>query len=179
MVAVCGIEVRSQIEFDACVKAGNIAIVIYPGDECLAWPYARDSSVGRGRLGYQSRIWWAHRLMREHGTAKKKGAPRRILSDDDVAAIRELKGTMTYPEIAARFGVKYRTIGMIMLGHERLNRPKRHGARYWGLERAALAAKVKELRTTGLSYRNIANAVGCSPVTAKNLFRQSATGQNA
>lgn len=37
--------------------------VSYPGDNCLTWPFARDSRVGRGLLGHESRRYWAHRLM--------------------------------------------------------------------------------------------------------------------
>ncbi len=35
----------------------------YPGDDCIAWPFSRDSGVGRGRLGYLGKMWWSHRLM--------------------------------------------------------------------------------------------------------------------
>jgi len=33
------------------------------GDDCLLWPYSKDSRVGRGMLGYNGQQWWAHRLM--------------------------------------------------------------------------------------------------------------------
>lgn len=39
------------------------ARVDYAGDECLPWPFSKDSRVGRGMLGYNGKQWWAHRLM--------------------------------------------------------------------------------------------------------------------
>ena len=43
--------------------------VTYQGDDCLQWPFFRDSRVGRGRLGHKGEMHWAHRLMCElaHG----------------------------------------------------------------------------------------------------------------
>lgn len=41
----------------------------YRNDDCLSWPFSRDPHVGRGRLGYLGKLYWAHRLMCElaHG----------------------------------------------------------------------------------------------------------------
>lgn len=43
----------------------------YRGDDCLTWPFSRDSGVGRGRVGYLGKQYWAHRLVCElaHGPA--------------------------------------------------------------------------------------------------------------
>ena len=43
----------------------------HTGDDCLKWPYSRDARVGRGRVGYEGELHWAHRLMCElaHGPA--------------------------------------------------------------------------------------------------------------
>lgn len=43
----------------------------YAGDDCLPWPFSKDGYVGRGRLGYNGRMYWAHRLMCQlaHGQA--------------------------------------------------------------------------------------------------------------
>lgn len=35
----------------------------YQGDDCLPWPFAKDSHVGRGMLGWNGKHYWAHRLM--------------------------------------------------------------------------------------------------------------------
>lgn len=45
--------------------------VKYRGDNCLRWPFAVDTTLGRGRLGFRGRNYWAHRLMCElaHGPA--------------------------------------------------------------------------------------------------------------
>jgi hypothetical protein len=32
-------------------------------DECITWPFSRDSANGRGRVGYKGVSWWTHRLM--------------------------------------------------------------------------------------------------------------------
>ncbi len=32
-------------------------------DDCLLWPFSRDGYVGRGRLGWNGKMYWAHRLM--------------------------------------------------------------------------------------------------------------------
>lgn len=47
------------------------AHIAYAGDDCLAWPFSRDGLVGRGRLGHNGKMYWAHRLMCEmaHGPA--------------------------------------------------------------------------------------------------------------
>lgn len=39
--------------------------------ECLIWPLSRDPYYGRGRMGFEGRHYWAHRLMCEmvHGPA--------------------------------------------------------------------------------------------------------------
>lgn len=46
-------------------------------DQCLRWPFAYDTAVGRGRLGYEGVSWWAHRLMctLAHGPAPE-GKPQ-------------------------------------------------------------------------------------------------------
>lgn len=47
------------------------AHVNYQGDDCLKWPFSTDQRVGRGTLGFEGRLYWAHRLMCEwaHGPA--------------------------------------------------------------------------------------------------------------
>lgn len=37
--------------------------VSYQGDDCLKWPFSIDENYGRGRIGYNGKIYWAHRLM--------------------------------------------------------------------------------------------------------------------
>lgn len=37
--------------------------VSYQGDDCLVWPFCKDSRVNRGRVWDGERQWWAHRLM--------------------------------------------------------------------------------------------------------------------
>lgn len=39
------------------------ARVNYRGDDCLPWPMNIDTRVGRGRCGYNGKLYWAHRLM--------------------------------------------------------------------------------------------------------------------
>lgn len=39
------------------------AHVAYEGNDCLPWPFSKDGRVGRGRLGYKGKLYWAHRLM--------------------------------------------------------------------------------------------------------------------
>ena len=39
--------------------------VAYQGEDCLPWPYFRDPHYGRGRLGWNGKILWAHRVMCE------------------------------------------------------------------------------------------------------------------
>lgn len=43
--------------------------VNYQGDDCLPWPFCKDSRVGRGLMGHKGEHHWAHRLMCEmaHG----------------------------------------------------------------------------------------------------------------
>jgi len=38
-------------------------LIGHQGDECVKWPFTIDSHVGRGRVYYDDRNWWAHRLM--------------------------------------------------------------------------------------------------------------------
>lgn len=47
------------------------AHIAYQGDDCLPWPYFRDPHYGRGRVGWNGKILWAHRVMCElvHGPA--------------------------------------------------------------------------------------------------------------
>lgn len=47
------------------------AHVDYQGNECLKWPFSTDPRVGRGTLGFEGKLYWAHRLMCEwaHGPA--------------------------------------------------------------------------------------------------------------
>lgn len=44
-------------------------LIGHQGDECVRWPYSLDGHVGRGRLGYLGKMYWAHILMCElaHG----------------------------------------------------------------------------------------------------------------
>lgn len=35
----------------------------FDGDECLPWPFSKDQHYGRGRVGYEGKIYWAHHLM--------------------------------------------------------------------------------------------------------------------
>lgn len=51
--------------------------VNYSGDDCLRWPFHIDSRVGRGRLGHNGKLCWAHRVMCElaHGHAPE-GKPQ-------------------------------------------------------------------------------------------------------
>lgn len=37
--------------------------VSYRGDDCLPWPLSKDGRVGRGRVGWNGKHYWAHRLM--------------------------------------------------------------------------------------------------------------------
>lgn len=48
-----------------------IAHVNYAGDDCLKYPGFIDKRVGRGTLGYNGKMYWAHRFMCElaHGPA--------------------------------------------------------------------------------------------------------------
>lgn len=48
-----------------------IALMGHKGDDCITWPFAKDSRIGRGMLGYNGKHYWAHRLMCElaHGPA--------------------------------------------------------------------------------------------------------------
>lgn len=47
------------------------AHVDYNKEPCLRWPFSYDSGVGRGRLGWNGKNYWAHRLVCEmaHGPA--------------------------------------------------------------------------------------------------------------
>lgn len=37
----------------------------FTGEQCLRWPFSYDKGVGRGRLGWNGKMYWAHRLMCE------------------------------------------------------------------------------------------------------------------
>lgn len=39
------------------------ANVNYAGDDCLQWPFGGDRRLGRGKIGYKGKMYWAHRLM--------------------------------------------------------------------------------------------------------------------
>lgn len=43
----------------------------YRGEKCLIWPFSKDAYYGRGRLGLNGEILWAHRAMCQlvHGPA--------------------------------------------------------------------------------------------------------------
>lgn len=58
------------------------AHVGYTGDDCLPWPYAKDSRVGRGLMGNERQQFWAHRLMCElaHGEAPRPSMTRPIVA---------------------------------------------------------------------------------------------------
>jgi hypothetical protein len=38
-------------------------LLTYQGDDCVVWPLSRDGRVGRGRVGWNGKQYWAHRLM--------------------------------------------------------------------------------------------------------------------
>ena len=38
-------------------------LIGHRGGGCIAWPYAKDTRLGRGGLGYNGQVWKAHRLM--------------------------------------------------------------------------------------------------------------------
>jgi hypothetical protein len=39
------------------------ALLDYQGDDCKPWPFCTDARIGRGRVGYNGKRYWAHRLM--------------------------------------------------------------------------------------------------------------------
>lgn len=48
-----------------------VAHLDHASQQCLRWPFSYDGGVGRGRLGWKGKSYWAHRLMCElaHGPA--------------------------------------------------------------------------------------------------------------
>ena len=53
------------------------ANVGFQGPQCLRWPFAYDLGVGRGRLGWNGKNYWAHRLMCEMARGPAPEARRR------------------------------------------------------------------------------------------------------
>jgi hypothetical protein len=39
------------------------SLLTYQGDDCVPWPLSKDGRVGRGRIGWNGKQYWAHRLM--------------------------------------------------------------------------------------------------------------------
>lgn len=134
--------------------------VRYAGDDCLIWPFGGTWN-GYGHLGYDGKMWKAHRLMctlahgepptpkhvaahtcnngqggcvnprhlqwktprenlldrRAAGTlTKKRWNKNGTLTDEQVAEICSLKGTMNQREIAAKFGISYQHVSIIQQG---------------------------------------------------------------
>lgn len=102
-----------------------------------------------------------------HGRGKKKGLPRRKLTPEQVAQIKALKGRLTQRQIAAKFGVRFETIGQIHRGRAWPDRPKRHGFRTTPKQRAELIQRAAELHRAGKNYYQIADEIGVSRVTVR------------
>lgn len=125
-------------------------VVPYDGQDCLIWPYGRDSNgygvighgtvhsrlcedahgpkptpdhevahkCGKGHEGCVAKrhLRWATRAENQadkviHGTSLKGEAnPNRKLTEDEVAAIRALRGRKTQHQIAAMFGIDQTTV---------------------------------------------------------------------
>lgn len=60
------------------------------------------------------------------GAVKQKGQPRRKLTEEDVAKIMSMKGTLPYDKIGAMFGVKGKQIGKIYRGEQWIGGMKTH-----------------------------------------------------
>lgn len=108
-----------------------------------------------------------------HGTSKKQGAPRRKLSDDDVAVIRSLKGKKTQAEMAATYNVRPETIGQILRGVERRPGPHRLGCRRFPPEvRSEMVKRAKEMRAAGTPWHAIGDALDVTRGTAKAMANE-------
>lgn len=82
-----------------------------------------ETEIWRPIAGYE-----AHYEVSSHGRVRRVslvGQARRKLSDDQIAAIRPLLGTMPQHEIGARFGVSQMTISQLSRGKTFVERPLR------------------------------------------------------
>lgn len=168
-----------QVLYDGKIRRASRVICEFvngpPHDPALEAAH----SCGKGHDGCvnPNHIFWKTHEdnmgdMREHGTIKKRGCKRRKLTDEQVAQIRAMAGTATYRAIGNKYGVNHRTVGLIIIGRERQDRPKRHGIKYPEPQRSIMKARAKELRAMKKSYYEIANIVGCSRVTAAVFVRE-------
>lgn len=107
-----------------------------------------------------------------HGRARKKGTPRRKLTQEQVDQIRALQGQKTQVELGEIFGVTPRTIGEI------------HSGRAWGASigpshrrfppdvRLRMAREARHLRDSGFSLERVAKQIGVSRLTAKRYIAE-------
>jgi len=107
-----------------------------------------------------------------HGTAGKAGRPRQKLTDEQVVQIRALRGKKTQAELGAMFGVRFETIGQIQRGKFRKGPWKPNNRRFTPAERAAKVATAKHLRTTGLTFEQVATQIDVSRLTARAMVRE-------
>lgn len=109
--------------------------------------------------------------MATHGTAKKPGGPRTILTPAQVVEIRSFKGIKTLRELAKEYGVAWETIGDVMRGRTHTGVPQRYKTRTPPAQREALMDKAVELRMAGKNHYQIAEEIGMSRCTVRAYLK--------
>lgn len=107
-----------------------------------------------------------------HGTARKAGRPFSLLSEDQVAEIRSLKGKMTNTALAARFGVHRETIGNIVRGISWRGGIVDNNRRFAPHLRERMVQRAKRLRDEGVPLETIGSLLGVSRSTARNFVSE-------
>jgi DNA-binding transcriptional regulator YiaG len=123
-------------------------------------------NCGKGHLGCvnPAHLEWKTNLENqldrfEHGTMPKHGKPRRILTPEQIAEVRALKGKVAQYDLAARFSVKPGTV------------------EYWQSHdrppRALSEDQVRAIRTSGATRpaREVAKQFGISEASARRVIR--------
>lgn len=134
-------------------------------------------SCGRGHEGcyHPKHLFWKTPTENQmdsvaHGTVRKVGTPRQKLSEANIEEIRALAtGGMKQYEIAAKFGVRRESVGQILRGAWRKGTKPHWNQLFDPVVRAGLAKRAKELRASGMIYREIGKQLGTSYSVARRL----------
>lgn len=163
---------RGNLKFEGRVQGAHVAMCILVNGPAPSDLHEVAHSCGNGHGGcvHPQHVSWKtpsenHADTIAHGNGRKPGGPRRKLSEQDVAEIRELKDDLTQAERAVLFGVSNTTIAEIDRGRSHQDRPKRHGRKIPIEARPHMAQRARELREAGKTLEYIGAVLGVSRLT--------------